>query len=971
MSVERENHRLEGEHGATLVLALAFLAIFGLLTVAILGFGDASFRATAGYRSQRAANYSADGALDGAVNRVRHNTSIGLDPAVVSSDKCNPANNQSIYTLPATSTQPGMVVSCEVQPGSESGLPNDLGTTPPFSILTLGDRRSDGSIGVRNTEPGPYNGTSSSLFNLCSGNRQESGMRFNNQVTPVDLGGLLSYCYTEPNTTAWNVQGNIFSNSRITVDPANAGPVMVGAPDLTTGTIKARGGCTGVTGCTDAGWDFTDGQGKDPGAPGSATEADYAPRSISGLTVVDESAAWVEARSAECAAGNHIVAFSPGIYTDATRLNQIFGDSRCLSATFWFQPGAYYFDFRNATAPTAARYLCGNDQNFFGSPGTESANQLCIAGKDATYSGQRVVGGTPYGWAPTANPVTHVVTLAPAGTAGNGSGIFAFFQQSAFAPSANAKAIDGTTADLTLSTFRTGGSIWLSNYPQVPRGSYGTGLDLEIAYGASNVANMNQPTVQVNYGSLFSGGTCGPYTLPKPPTNGVVTTYKLSAVNPTAATNLAACLNTGDRINTAVVQFNVNRPFFQITNVPTIKLDGARFLLTATDQPTFPRPPSATDPGGDCDPERPGVQFIFGGDSHVYVPNGGMELCAGPNPDDPANGKELAIVGVPATPRLVPTSVAATSANDGVTSPNSALRIAEGAGLTPAVINYHGSSGTYEGTETLRFPGYTPPTGYTISKVEMRASYDSNNGCTFLCGAQPAQYELVGLPGACGTAQNVATGDNRQTAEYDVTSCLTASNRIGSQLDVKWHARWSCFLFSCDSRHDELDGIEFVVTLAPTNPDTTLRPENGCIVDSPNYYYGNNSPDCALLKVDAPWFTSVSPRRGRVSVKGTVYAPSAAIDVDDTDVWYPLFSRGLIARHFRLKGFKYHTGYNEPIASTYVNRTPTGRQVLFYACKKDTGACTPGDPTFAGRAFVTFDATTNLPTVKTWSVSQF
>ncbi|MGZ7027172.1 MAG: hypothetical protein ACXVJ4_16710 [Acidimicrobiia bacterium] len=962
-----EQTHLHRESGATLVLALAFLAIFGLLIVAVLGFSDASFRAAAGYRSQRASNYGADGALDGAINRVRNNTSIGLDPGVVTGDKCNPSNNQSIFTLPSTSTSPGMVVSCEVQAGSESGLPNDLGTTPPFSILSLGDRRSDGTIGVRNNEPGPYNGTTSGLFNLCTGNRQEYGMRFNTSVTPVDL-GILSYCYSEPNATAWNVQGNIFSNSRIQVDPSNAGPVMVTAPDSTSGTIKARGGCTGVTGCTDAGWDFTDGQGKDPGAPGSPTAADYAPRSISGLPVVDESATWAEAQSAACAVGNHIVPFSPGIYSDATRLNQIFGDSRCVSATFWFQPGTYYFDFRAEAVPAASRYLCGNDNNFFGSPGSETAHQWCIAGKDASYSGQRVVGGTPYGWAPQANPTTHVVTLEPAANAGNGSGIFAIFQQSAFAPSANAKSINGATADLTLSGFRSGGSIWLSGYPQVPRGSYGTGLDLEIAYAGTNVPQMNQPTIQVNYGSLFSGGTCGPYTLPKPPANGSISTVKLSVVNPAAATNLAACLNNGDRINTAVVQFNVSRPFFQGSPYPTAKLDGVRFLVTAVDQPTFPRPPSPTDPGGDCDPEKPGVQFIFGGDSHVYVPNGGMELCAGPNPSDAANGKELAVYGVPATPRLVPTTVAATSANDGVTNPNNALRIAEGPGLAPAIINYHGSSGTYEGTMTLRFAGYTPPAGYNISGVTLRASYDANNGCTFLCGAQPAQYELVGLPGSCGTPQNVATGDNRQTAEYDVTSCLTTGNRINSQFDVKWHARWSCF-FSCDARHDELDGIEFVVTLAPTDPNASLRPQNGCIVDSPNYYFGSNANDCALLKVDAPWLPT-SSRRGRLSIKGTVYAPSAAIDIDDSDVWYPLFSRGLIARHFRLKGFKYHSGYSEPIASTYVNRTPTGREVLFYVCKKDTGPCTPGDPTLAGRAFVTFDAVTNKPTVKTWSVSQ-
>ena len=70
---------------------------------------------------------------------------------------------------------------------------------------------------------------------------------------------------------------------------------------------------------------------------------------------------------------------------------------------------------------------------------------------------------------------------------------------------------------------RPGSSIWLKNFTQVPRGSYPS-VDLEIAQSAVNVTRMNAPTVQVNYGSLFGGGTCGPYTLPKPPADGSIAT---------------------------------------------------------------------------------------------------------------------------------------------------------------------------------------------------------------------------------------------------------------------------------------------------------------------------------------------------------------------------------------------------------------------------------------------------------------
>jgi hypothetical protein len=209
--------RLHGERGASLVIALVFLSVFGIVTVAILGFGDASLRASQGYRTQRAANYATDAALDGAINRVRHDNTIGRDPAVFTADMCNPANNQSVYQQPATSTTPAMVVSCQTEADGGSGVPKDLGSNPPFALLSLGDRRSDGSLGVRNTEPGPYNGVGSFL-DFCPGNRQESGIRFNQALTPI-LGGLT--CLTAPDAAQWNVRGDLFSNSRIVVDPAS------------------------------------------------------------------------------------------------------------------------------------------------------------------------------------------------------------------------------------------------------------------------------------------------------------------------------------------------------------------------------------------------------------------------------------------------------------------------------------------------------------------------------------------------------------------------------------------------------------------------------------------------------------------------------------------------------------------------------------------------------------------------------
>ncbi len=949
--------RMRGERGTSLVIAMAFLSIFGLVSVAILGFGEVSLRATAGYRAQRAQNYATDAALQAAINRVRNDTGIGRDPGVYSSDLCNPANTTTpLINLAATSTSPAMVVSCQVQSGSGSGIPKDLGTNPPYSILTLGDRRTDqlsgspifghaNDLGVRNAEPGPYNGVVDQGWgDPCGGNRQESGIRVNKSMSPFFIFGFPLFCTVSQAASSWNVTGNVFANSPINLDEANAGPVMVTAPDTTHGTIKARGGCTG-TGftCTDPGWSaLANNEGDDPGL---VSPADYAPRSLSGLAVQSVPT------DTGCKAANHLVTFSPGIYTDATALNNLFADPYCANATFWFQPGTYYFDFRNTDTIS---FACGGDINasWIGTLTQDSTHQWCVGGKGQEYAGQRVIGGTPYSWDPQADPTSHQVTLEPAGSAGNGSGFWAFLQNTQFTNGPNAKAIDGTTASMAMTSGHAGSSIWLSDYQDVPRGGYGLGLNLEVAQSALNVDRMNAPTVQVNWGQLFGGGTCGPYSLAKPPADGSIATVSLS---PADAANLTSCLNNGDKINTAVVQYNVSRPWNQGAPYPTAKLDGARFQLITQDQPTFPRPPSPTDPGGDCDPTQPGAQFIFGGDSHLYVPNGGVEICAGPNPLDEGNGKQIAVYGVPAAPRLLPTSVTATTG--GVTSSGNALRIAEGSGLVSATVPYNG-------TETLRFPGYTVPSGYTLDTVQLRASYNPQTAS----GSTAPQFQVQTTSGSVFCpATYASSGAGNQAQVFDVSTCMKASNHYASAYDVKWSARGSG---SCSgSTCPQLDGIELIVTIKPIDPNTTLRPQSGCVTGSPNFWYGVGAPDCALLKVDAPFWDQLPGRRGRMSVKGTIYAPSAAIDIDDTDVDYPIASRGLIARHLRIRGFQYHSGYSEPAFSNWIDTTGAGREVLFYVCAKSSGGCNQDDSTRKGRAAVTFEAVTNKPTVTNWSVS--
>ena len=69
--------RIRNEEGAALILALAFLTLFGLWIATVLGLANTSTRVTENLRTQRATVYAPDGATDGAIQYVRGDPSRG------------------------------------------------------------------------------------------------------------------------------------------------------------------------------------------------------------------------------------------------------------------------------------------------------------------------------------------------------------------------------------------------------------------------------------------------------------------------------------------------------------------------------------------------------------------------------------------------------------------------------------------------------------------------------------------------------------------------------------------------------------------------------------------------------------------------------------------------------------------------------------------------------------------------------
>ena len=71
MEPKRRPRRMQGEDGASLILALAFLIVFAVLIPAILDLGTTNVLSTTKLKSQRSTSYEADGAMDGAIQYLR------------------------------------------------------------------------------------------------------------------------------------------------------------------------------------------------------------------------------------------------------------------------------------------------------------------------------------------------------------------------------------------------------------------------------------------------------------------------------------------------------------------------------------------------------------------------------------------------------------------------------------------------------------------------------------------------------------------------------------------------------------------------------------------------------------------------------------------------------------------------------------------------------------------------------------
>jgi type II secretory pathway component PulK len=138
-----ERRRSRGERGASLIIALGFLALCGALIPAIVDLGGTNLADTARLQTQRSVIYAADGATDAAIQYLRLNNDCGRKFAVVGSCPLLPGNT-------FTTTIDGQTAAVAVAPASDTN-PFDLDRKIALTTTVAGKDRVDAVVIFRDS----------------------------------------------------------------------------------------------------------------------------------------------------------------------------------------------------------------------------------------------------------------------------------------------------------------------------------------------------------------------------------------------------------------------------------------------------------------------------------------------------------------------------------------------------------------------------------------------------------------------------------------------------------------------------------------------------------------------------------------------------------------------------------------------------------------------------------------------------
>jgi hypothetical protein len=887
------------EQGAALPLALAFLVLIAVVVGLVVSYLSTSLATTEAVGTQRNSMYAANAAIDSAIRWVQAD-STAKSRGSLSDSSCPQTGTGNFFTSNQVDGT-AVNVTCNSSTAGQTSTQSTI--FPPFAILSLS----------------PYHGLAPTSG--CKNINDELGLA---QVQ---------------NSKTLFVNGNVYINADADSDTWSGG-----CPQTTTashiqvaGNIKQRESCHDLDPINDTYlWQCGDGtatpqNNTHPDAPlGNAADAALNDPAIAdptgwapaisapptgAATIQDATGADITTcPAADPATGYRLVkfgvpaGFTAGAFTDANVLNNLMGGA-CPNAVFWFQPGAYYFDFGNA-----------------------SGGHEWIVNDTTT----RLVGGQPYSGT-SVPPQINSGTWKPAAATTSGSSSTNFTNPN------NALQIDGVNVASTPITSGQTHSITLSGFGStpaslVPANAQINSVRMRVSHGEDNPAVVNNPTVTIT--PAGGGAACAPVTI----------TSKHAAVSedPAPSYDVTSCLNTPLKLNADTS--SPVKPTFQYsvtgTGSTNVKLDGIWLDVTYTvpgrgvwngGSPTASTPAVPGACVHDGDPgfgSAGGVQFVFTGDSHINLKSGKVELCAAPS----TTHQEIAIydargatASTPQSATIRPsngTGTSWTNGNNGTTINSSSATSAFPASSTPNNT-----------VRTISLSGYTPamsiPNGSTAISFTTRIAHSETGGTGSTAQSRINNQQIVLRDATSGTAISGCTipvSDSGSTGTVQTptvpAACLTSLTiaQLNAGIRADYNVTYQCSASCGTSTYTEsLDGVEFVVGWTPPASGGgvgSIPGSSGCITQVPYYNPTDHSPAyngaCALLRVSTDAAGGSYPRV--LAVYGTVYAPSAAIDVPVDIMTVPVFNRGVVARMLMLG---YNVANNALVPITTVPQSTT------------------------------------------------
>lgn len=295
--------RTRSDSGASLILVLIIVTVVSVVLGAVLSLTDTSVRTTIALTDQANVSYGVDGAAQVAIKQLQSGTFPG--------NNCASATTMSLNNwIPADGASQGasVAVLCTPNPQNSTGG-GGANSSPGSALLTLG-KGADGEDGI-------WDGSVNNL--------------------------------------TFKVSGGIFSNSNINLGDKSSGSGATGNAKsvienvATNSYVFALGACSGpgdilVHGATSKTCNYganplsaSDRRGMDPQTvPGHGTSFD--PPTAPPATVT----------TPPTCSGKKVYELQPGLYTDAALLNALTASGTCTGSIVHFNPGTYYFNFKNS-----------------------------------------------------------------------------------------------------------------------------------------------------------------------------------------------------------------------------------------------------------------------------------------------------------------------------------------------------------------------------------------------------------------------------------------------------------------------------------------------------------------------------------------------------------------------------------------------------------------------------------------------